>query len=582
MRKFFWASMILGLALLIPFQARADISLTLELDRAEAVPGDSIRMVVSLSGVRESESDPVISGLENFIVNPGGRSSRIEIMNGNVTKGVDYTYFLQPKKVGTFQIGPARIKVDDRSVQSNHVSLVVKKASAQGDQSGDIFLKTELSKDNVFVEAQTIYTLRLFYRIRIRDVSLGLPENPELTFKQLGKPGEYQRTIGGQPYQVLEVRYALTASAAGEFPLEPARMVMQVVQRNRRSLFNNFFDDPFSSPSRPQTVVSEPLVLTVHPIPDAGRPADFSGLVGDFKLSSTLEPDHIKAGESATLTVQVTGVGNVNRIPDLKVPEPAQTKVYADQPTIQTENTEAGSGGTKIMKWAFVPEKPGIVEIQPLSVSFFDTGSGAYKKLETPAYSLSVEPGREPAPVVVQPSAPQQKAEETTAKNQIEELGQDILPIHTNIHRLAKSQSVFPKNGLIGLGLFGPFMIYLAGFFLTRLRKTTPESTAQSKARKACKILVRECRRNELCHQELIENIRLFINDRFRLSIGFLTSQEAARVLREKGVTPETTEKLQALIARIEHAIYTGQGQNRTDMAAEACQIAEAIEKEVR
>ncbi len=67
----------------------------------------------------------------------------------------------------------------------------------------------------------------------------------------------------------------------------------------------------------------------MRPLPQEGKPSDFSGLVGKFKMWSKLEPVSLKTGESATLTVSVSGQGNVNRIPDLKIPELIHIKIYA-------------------------------------------------------------------------------------------------------------------------------------------------------------------------------------------------------------------------------------------------------------
>jgi len=76
--------------------AYADVSITLTLDRQEATPSDSIRMVVSVTGTRQADAPPVIEGVDRFRVTQGGSSSRVEISNGSIRSGVDYTYFLRP------------------------------------------------------------------------------------------------------------------------------------------------------------------------------------------------------------------------------------------------------------------------------------------------------------------------------------------------------------------------------------------------------------------------------------------------------------------------------------------------------
>ena len=89
----------------------AEVEVTLRLERLEATLVDTILMEVRVSGSRDSDATPVLHGLEEFLVKRGGTSSRVEIINGKVSTGLTYTYFIQPQKTGTFEIGPAEIKV---------------------------------------------------------------------------------------------------------------------------------------------------------------------------------------------------------------------------------------------------------------------------------------------------------------------------------------------------------------------------------------------------------------------------------------------------------------------------------------
>ena len=323
MKKISFTISIFIIIALIPSFSWGKVTVSLKLDRPEVQLVDSVELIVRVDGSRDSDSPPGIQGLENFDVRSGGTSSRVEFINGKISSGVDYTYFIQPQKIGTFQIGPARVLLNGKTYTSNTTKLrVVKPARGQGAENSPIFLTAEFSDDTVYVEEQTVYTLKLFLRRNVRNINLNLPETENLIFKQISKPVEYRSTRNGQNYQVIEVRYAVVPSKAGSYAVDPAKMSMTVLQ-SRRSSNRGFFEDPFSSFSsgRPLSVSSKSVQLTVHPLPQEGKPSDFSGLIGKFKMWSKLEPVSLKTGESATLTVAVSGQGNVNRIPDLKIPE---------------------------------------------------------------------------------------------------------------------------------------------------------------------------------------------------------------------------------------------------------------------
>ena len=570
---------------LTPMWSMAGVSLKLGLDRSEAIPADTIKMVVKVSGTRSSDSRPVIRGLEPFTVSQGGASSRVEIINGKVNAGIDYIYFIQPKKVGNFQIGPAEIKVEGKVLKSNITTLAVKAPSQSPDPNrGPLFIEAEISSRGVYVEEQCIYTLKLYRRTRVSDLSLNLPDLEHIVFKQLGEPLEYRSTYGGLDYQTLEIRYALLPSREGDYVIGPSRMNMTVLQQDNRSHSGSFFKDPFFSFSsgRPLTLATKPLELKVHPLPEQGKPYDFSGLVGDFHMESKLEPAGIKAGESATLTVQVSGRGNANRIPELKIPEMNHTKVYADQPILKMQQSDKGLGGTKVMKWALVPEKAGQIEIPSLRLSFFDTETEKYRVLNTPSQILSVLPGKKQT-VVASTAVPKNKeADEGPVKQEIKELGKDILPIHTAIKDLSGSNRAVMSGWHFWLVLFGPFSVYILAFYALKLRKRSPELLAQSRPKKALKELMKQCRKDGLSCDHLIDAVNAYLNNRFGLSIGVLTADEAVRVLRVQGIGTETAERMGSLIGKLEDAVYTGKAQVLTDLGKDVSELVKAIEKEIR
>ncbi|MDY6955182.1 MAG: BatD family protein, partial [Thermodesulfobacteriota bacterium] len=497
--------------------------------------------MVSVAGARESDSKPLVRGLETFHVTGGGTSSRLEIINGQVTSGIDFTYFIQPKRRGTFQIGPAEITIDGKVVKSNKETLKVAQSSrTAGSDKGPLFLTAALSPTEVYVEEQSIYTLKLFRQTRISDISLDLPEQEHVSFKQLGKPLEYKSVHNGQSYHVLEVRYAVTASVEGAYAIEPSSMHFTVYQprtRSRRSPFDDrFFKDPFLSFStgKPMTLSSDSVHVKVLPLPTQGRPAGFSGLVGTFQLGSKLEPKEIRAGESATLTVLLKGRGNVHRIPDLEMPDLDHTKVYADQPVLEVETDQQGIKGSKTMKWALVPEKEGLYQIPPMTVSFFDTTSRQFRSMGTSPFSFSVLPGQEEERPV---AAGLRKGDSTqgSAKQAVKELGRDILPIHTSIKDLEPGLGAGPRGLLLWVLLTAPILVYGVGFCGNRIRKNSDKASALAKTKKAAGLLIKKCEKGRLSSSDLSEAIRGYLNDRLGLSLGSLTPGEACDILESRG-----------------------------------------------
>jgi hypothetical protein len=562
-----------------PSMARSDVSVSVRLDKVKASCSDSVTLVISIKGARQSDSVPVIKGTENFHVTQGATSSRFEIINGQVNSGIDYKFFLQPKKTGEFKLGPVEVAVDGKTYLSNTVTLtVVENTESSGMDRNPLFLRSSLSSKSGYVEDQFIYILRLYHQPRVSNISLELPEVEYLAFRQLGKPVEYQDLYNGEQYDVVEVRFVIIPSKHGTFWIEPAKMKMKMA-RSGHSFFNDSF---FSfSTGRPITVSSESLKLNVLSFPEEGKPQDFTGLIGSFEINSQLEPDTIRSGESATLTVMVSGRGNVNRIPNLRCPEIKNIKVYADEPVLEVKEDPKGLSGSKIMKWALVPEKEGHYNITPFSLSFFDTKIRQYRRIETLPISISVLPG-ESKPAGAFPDYQKGHRVEGSNKKAIEELGHDILPIHTSIKDLRSSISIWPRGLFFWSCLIVPFVAYIIAFLLLKFIKKSPGSVAKLRAKKASKNFISKCHKSDLNSSNLILYFRDYFNDRFNLSLGSLTSEEAVEILKSKGISLATIQKLHTVLKRLENDVFTGEGQKACMLKEEPCQIISQIEKEIR
>ncbi|MBC8177173.1 MAG: protein BatD [Deltaproteobacteria bacterium] len=568
------------ISILTPCQARAGVSVALSLDRQEATLSDSIRVAIKVSGTRSCDSSPVIKGLDSFQVSQGGSSSRVEIINGNFSSSVEYTYYIQPSKSGTFQLGPVEVKVDGKVFKSNISTLSVLKAASPGSPAkGPIFLETTLSSKKAYVEEQVLYILKLYLKTSVSDISLQLPELDHLAFKQLAKPREYQGVYHGSTYRIIEVPYGLLALKAGNYGITPSQMSMTAY--DHRKSRRGFFDDPFFRSGRPVTISSQPLELKVIPLPEEGKPEGFSGLVGNFEIKATLVPSKINMGESATLTVSINGKGNVNRIPDLKMPGLEHIKVYADEPVFEARPDPKGLAGFKIMKWAIVPEQQGDYEIPPLSLSFFDPETHSYSIIQTPKQPLIVLPGKEKM-IMVEAGPGRQNGVGRSSKQGVEEIGHDILPLHTSVRNLQARSAIMSGGLFVWLTLLLPFVLYVSIFLGLRLKKRSVRALPAQKARKAPKNLMRRCRQERDDVNGLTLCVRDYFNDRFGLALASLTPDDAADILISKGAGPGTAQKLRVIMIELENSIYTGQSRKAGRMNNEIPRLIKEIEREIR
>lgn len=584
MRKISLGLVAAVLALALARPARGEVAITLNLDRPEATLADGLQLSVNVSGAHGGNMRPTIRGVEDFVLRPAGASTKVEIVNGRYSAGMEFTYLLQPKRAGSLRVGPAELTVDGTTYRSNVATLTVvaPAASAAGDR-GPVFLVADLAPSKVYLEQQALYTLRLYRLVNVGEASVSVPEVEGVAFSKLGDPREYKGVYQGRSYQVIELRYLLRAQKAGTFTLPPARMDLTVfvpLNRPRRGIF----DDPFfaqMASGRPQSLASEALPLEVLPLPPEGRPADYSGLVGSFTVTSTIEPQVIKAGESVTMTVTVRGRGNVKRIPELKFPPLDGVKIYADQPVQKEETGVDGVAGYRTIKWALVPEREGHYRIPSLALSYFDTDAGRYRTLRTGEATLTVSPGSGGRTEPVQVRTMGAGAEVAT-KKAVAEVGRDILPVRAIAGESDGTASAAPSGPAFWVLLAGP----PAAFFLTLggagFRRRAGGLTAARKARKAAAGLMQACGRNGQTADGLMFALQEYVNLRLGLSRGSITADEAAAVFRSRNLDAQSVTDLHRVWHALEDAIYTGRGRQAIDVGEELSVIVARIEKDLR
>ncbi|MBI4776499.1 MAG: protein BatD [Deltaproteobacteria bacterium] len=556
--------------------ARAEIGVEIELDRTNASISDPVTLRVSVFGA-QGASTPRIQGTEAFRMTRGGTSTRMEIVNGVMSAGVDYTYQLQPLKKGSYVIGPATVEAGGRTYSSNQVTLRVSEEPAQeASPSNPVFLKASLPKKDVYQEEAAVLTLKLFYNVQISNLSLDKLEAPGIEFAQIGKGAEYQSIISGRPFQVVEVRYLLSATKPGIYAIPPAIMQMSVYQERRRSgLFGDFFLG--LTPSRPLTVSSNGLELTVRELPSEGRPADFSGLVGSFRFETSLDPTEVTAGDSATFTAVLSGTGNVRRIPELRLQEPEGVKTYADQPSLDIRPENDGYFGRKTMKWALVPKNAGTHTIPPISVSYFDPADGTYKRLSGNPLVLRAKPGNAAAQPEGWLSPAASEREAGSQKKEVELLGEDILPIHRSVAGL-NPPGMNPIL-LWTVFLFPPLVFAGAVASRTLLRRNRSKAHVLL-ARKAAGGFIGHCNSEGCDAASLLNAWRRFLSERLTLPGGYFGPAECEALLIREGLDEKVAEHVRNLMEQLEHTVFSpGSREARSRLKQEWIHAVKKVDK---
>jgi hypothetical protein len=419
---------LLGLQLFVAASlpaAASGISVEILLDRQDASMGEPLAMQIRVNGASEA-SPPDLSQLVDFNVQERGgqgtSSTSVTNVNGKWERithlAYVFTYIITPKRAGSLTIPAIAVGVEGGTYRTEPVTIIV----SQPEETGDLKLRIFLSSAKCYVGEPVTMTVTWFVGKDVNGFEFQLPvvDDPRFELVPLdnksGGPSQDEIKIpigsdavvavkgkgelAGREFLTVTFQYLLLPKAAGSFTLPQATVACQTIsasrQSPRRGPHNGFgsFDDFFGNSSQPvyrtQVVPSNTPELTVVPLPDQGRPADFSGLVGDYAIQADAAPREVNIGDPVTLTMTVSGpYAQKVRLPDLasflpassfKIPEEIAAGDMADNKKIFTQTIRV--------------KDTSVTAIPPMELTFFDPVKKSYQLARTDPVPLTVHAAR--------------------------------------------------------------------------------------------------------------------------------------------------------------------------------------------
>jgi hypothetical protein len=448
------------LLLLAPgLTAAADIELSAEVDRRTIALGERLLLTVTATGPNLAGlPQPRLPVMTDFKVAGtawGGFTGDPESDSGVSRRTVGFVYTLEAKRTGSLTIGPVRLVHQGTTYATQPIPVRVVPAGDSvpplerwADANG-VELVCSIDRSAVFVGEQVQVTYRLFSRNHVGGAVMNeVPAFNGFWVAEVNDSSDlqWQPTMRvGQPCSVAVVRKATL------FPVQPGdltvgRMNLAGVVAVAGGLFKGM--------QAPFTASSLPLSVSVRPLPDAGRPADFAGGVGTFTMTASLSRNQTRNGEPVTLEVRVSGAGNIGTIGEPQVRVADGVKLLAPVVEQQVSRNGGRIQGTRVFSYSLIPRADGLNIVPAASMSFFDPEGDTY-------YALMTEPASFVAAGVAG-SASDENSSRTGRS------GTDITYIKRTCSPVARAvaNSQWP-------GLFYPLgmVVLLAGAFVGRHRR---------------------------------------------------------------------------------------------------------------
>ncbi|HEX5553340.1 MAG TPA: BatD family protein [Chitinophagaceae bacterium] len=448
----------------------------------------------------------------------------------------------------------------------------------------NVFVKVDVDKTNVYVGQQITATYKLYTRLPTSSQVTKVPSFTGFSAHDLklsNPPRATMERIDGAPFKVFTIRKTmLFPLQSGALELDPVEVdntvrLYQIQRKNRgrdplNDIMNDpFFKDPFNSDpfndpffqdafggsnvtyhDYDYHITSKPVKIHVKPLPEAGKPADFSGAVGDFKINASLDKNKLSTDDAATLTVTVSGHGNITLVDAPKVDFPSDLESY--DPKV-SDKISGGNpfGGSRTFTYVIMPNAAGNFTIPPVKFAYFDPDDAKYITIETTSFALDITPGK---------NQKNNSANYAASDNALQ-------PIRTGTMTWSKAGALWFGSWWYWLLLMIPVLILIALLAFKKRKKELQSNQTLLKNKRANRIaLKRLTLANRFLQQndhkafygEVSQAVWGYLCDKLNIPFAELSKQKAQEKLLEKQINGHTPERLFGLLDHCEMALYAG------------------------
>ena len=386
----------------------------------------------------------------------------------NVTSSQVLNYYrLQPTRIGAQTIGPVTVEVGGQTYETEPIEVEVTRSGtgrisprpaptpivlpglSPADEQDAFLVSAEVDNPSPYVGQQVTYTFRYLSIFQYFAWPRGY-EPPEFTgfwHRQDPRWQELSDIVGTRRYRGMEVNTLIFPAVEGTVTIEPSSITV-----------------PPSRFRSGRTLETNPVELEVRPMPN-GAPDDFRGAVGDYKVAASITSGRAAANETLTLALLITGRGNLEALPDPKMPEMPGWRSFDGESSANTQIADGELVGARSIERVYIPSAPGEFTIPPIPFSFFDPLAEVYRTVAT-----------EPIPLTVAPSSGQEAPPLLSDRDEVERLGSDIRHIKPAPGELRPSESPITGDFVYRLGWAAPLaaIALAAGLKLYRGRRRDP------------------------------------------------------------------------------------------------------------
>jgi hypothetical protein len=370
---------MLALTLLLLANTAVAGTLTASVDRKEITENDSFRLFLRYDEQIGFDQPDLTALKKDFRIVNQQRANQFRSMNGKTVSFTEWTLMLTPLRTGALII-PA-VEFDGQRSQEIQVTVKALSQSVKDQIAKEFFFDIEVDNTSTYVQAQVIYTEKLYYSVNHEDATLSEFKVTDAHVMPLGEVRQYNTNINGQRMGVYERRFAIFAEESGEMVIPGQKFSANIVNSYNRW-----------SRGRPVTVVAEPIRIKVESTPASYPQAPWLPSP-QIEISDRWSKPYNEwqLGEPVTRTITINAQGlSGSQLPELSLPVVEGMKYYPDQSEHNDKTDNQGIKGFLQQSLAIVPTQSGRVTIPEMRIPWWNLDTNRLQYAVLPAQTVIV------------------------------------------------------------------------------------------------------------------------------------------------------------------------------------------------
>lgn len=551
--------------LLLSFQGLlAQVQFDASVSKTSLGINERLRVDFTMNEDGDNFSPPAFEGFR--VVGGPNQAVSYSWMNGKKSFNKSFSYFLMPLKKGTLVIKQASIEIEGKIYKTAPIKVTITNAvqeevnpyNPQQKMGEGIHLVAEISKTNPYINEPitVVYKLYVSNTASVRNWrEMASPKyndfwSQNIDIKKLVvENGKYN----GEDYRYVVLRKTvLYPQKAGKLEIEPLSLDIEVdLPTGRRDFFGRM---EYASGNK--TVSAGAKSISVRSLPEAGKPVDFSGAVGDFDFKVTPSKTTLKSGESLDLVVSVSGKGNLKLFNLPKPVVPSALEMYDPEHKEKVNTPLSGMQGEITDTYTIIPQYKGNYQIKPMVFSYFDLSANAYKTITSKEIMVNVLDG--PMPTSGDPQVASAEGKQNVVANDQFQ----FIKLKTNLTAVA--QKDFLGSGLFYSLLLAPFLIIPVIVLAKKKKEAIDGDIAGNKIRQSNKLAKKflseankQLGSKEAFYVAMEKALHNFLKAKLHIETSEMSKENIRELLLSKKAAPDTVQNFIALMDSCEFARYT-------------------------